>query len=390
MERTRKIRLNRPTRKQVILGALGALVLLAVVWSFLPAPVAVQSEAVRSGPLEVIVEEEGQTRLVDRYVITAPVAAFARRIQLQVGDVVQADQALAQLEPPRAALLDARASTEAAARVSAATASLGQAEVVAAQATAELQRTERLHAAGAATRQALEQATAEAARAVGAREAARAELSAAQAAQRITVGGAAPVGDVVRAPTRGRVLAVHHESEGHVAPGEPLLELGDTERLQIEVEVLSQDAVRIAPGARVLLEQWGGPENLEGVVTQVDPQGFTRVSALGVEEQRVRVVAEITSPPGGYPRLGPGYRVLARFVVWEAPSALTVSTAALFRHGQGWAVFVVEGGRARLRTVSIGEQAGLVTQVTGGLRAGEEVIVHPGNEVEDGVRVNAG
>jgi HlyD family secretion protein len=385
----RRLRIRRPTRRQAILGGIAIVVLLGIVFMFLPDAVPVQTAAVGEGPLQVIVEEEGQTRVVDRYVITSPVAAFARRIDLEVGDAVTAGQPVVRLEPPRATILDPRAQTEAAARVAAARASLGQADVAAAQATAELERVERLHAAGAATRQTLEQTTAEAARAMGARDAARAELRAAQAAQPTATGaGRLPAEESIRAPASGRVLAVHVRSEGHIQPGEPLIEVGNTEQLQIEADVLSQDAVRIGPGARVLLEQWGGDHALEAVVSQVDPQGFTRVSALGVEERRVRVIADITSPQELYPRLGPGYRVLARFVVWEQPNVLQVPSASLFRHGDGWAVFVVEGGRARLRTVTIGQQAGLATQVVEGLHPGEVVIVHPGNDVEDGVRVS--
>lgn len=169
--------------------------------------------------------------------------------------------------------------------------------------------------------------------------------------------------------------------------GETLLEVGDTEQLEVAAEVLSQDAVRIRPGTRVLLEQWGGDTPLEAVVRQVDPEGTTRVSALGVEERRVRVLADLASRPTAYAGLGPGYRVLARFVVWEDEDALRVPTAALFPHDDGWAVFAVEGRRASLRPVTIGQEAGLATEVASGLEEGDVVIVHPGNDVGDGVRV---
>jgi HlyD family secretion protein len=376
------------TRKRAILMGAGALVLLALVFLFIPDPVPVQTAEVTRGPLQVVVEEEGETRVADRYVVTAPVAAFVRRIQLEAGDPVQAGQPLVQLEPPRDAIHDPRTQAEVASRVTAARAQVRQAEVASDQAAAELARVERLHAADAATRQALEQATVEAGRSRAALEAARAELRAAESAQR-TAGAPSglPVAREIRAPASGRVLTVHQQSEGHVVPGAPLLEVGDTEQLDVVAEVLSQDAVRIRPGARVMLDQWGGPGVLEGVVRQVDPQGFTRVSALGVEERRVRVQADLVSPPAEYTGLGPGYRVLARFVVWEHPDALRVPTAALFRHQDGWAVFVVEGRRAALRPVTIGHEAGLTTQVISGLEPGEVVIVHPGNDVEDGARV---
>lgn len=376
------------TRKRAILIGVAVLVLAALVYAFLPDPVPVQTAAASTGPLRVIVEEEGETQVENHYVVTSPVAAFARRIELDEGDPVQAGQALVRLEPPRAPIMDPRTRSEAASRVTAARAAVSEAEVVAAQATSELERVERLHEAGAATRQTLEQTMAQAARAVAARDAARAELNAAQAAQRSAAGEPSlAVEDVLRAPAAGRVLTIHRRSAGHVSPGEPLMEVGDTDRIEVAADVLSQDAVRIRPGAAVLLDQWGGERPLEAVVTRVDPQGVTQVSALGVEERRVRVVADITSPPAEYQGLGPGFRVLARFIVWEAPNVLRVPTAALFRHDDGWAVFVVEGGRARLRPVTVGREAGLAAQVVGGLEEGEIVIVHPGNEVEDGARV---
>lgn len=389
MQRSQRFRPSRPTRRQAVLAGIAVLVLLVLVWMMRPAALAVQVGEVTTGPMAVTVEDEGQTRVVDRYVVTSPVMAFAQRVTLEVGDVVEAGQPVVRLEPPRAAILDPRSQTEASARVSAARANLQQAEIAAQQATADMQRLERLHAEGAIAQQQVEQAAVAAARALAGRDAARAELNAAQAAQRTASGTGAvqAVADAINAPTSGRVLAVHHQSEGPVAPGQPLLEIGDTQQLQVQVEVLSQDAVRIRPGTRVLLEQWGGPATLEAVVTHVDPQGFTRISALGVEERRVRVLANITTPADQYAGLGSGYRVVARFIVQEAPSVLQVPTTALFRHGEGWAAFVVEGDVARLRPVEIGMQAGLATEVLAGLQVGDVVIVHPGNDVADGARV---
>jgi HlyD family secretion protein len=380
--------MKRLTRKRAVMTGIALVVVAAIVYAFLPDPVPVQTATVTRGPLQVIIEEEGETRLEDRYLITAPVAAFAQRIELEVGDPVRPGQAVVRLEPPRSPILDPRAQSEAAARVAAARAQLGQAEIVATRAVEERARVERLVAAGAATRQALEQTTTEAARALAARDAARAELAAAEAALR-TATGAVALGTrtTITAPAAGRVLEVHRRSEGPVAPGEPLLEVGDTERLRVTADVLSQDAVRIRPGTPVMLDQWGGDVTLNAVVSRVEPHGFTQVSALGVEEQRVTVMADLVSPPTAHAGLGPGYRVLARFVVWEDADALQVPTAALFRHDEGWAVFVVEGGRASLRPVDVGQEAGLRTQILSGLVAGETVVVHPGNDVADGVRV---
>jgi HlyD family secretion protein len=183
---------------------------------------------------------------------------------------------------------------------------------------------------------------------------------------------------------------VHRRSEGMVGPGEALLEIGDPARLEVHARVRSQDAVRIRPGMRVLLDAWGGETPLEAVVRRVDPEGTTVVSALGVEEQRVTVVAGLApSAVDAAAGLGSGYRVLARFVVWEGVNVLRVPTAALFRSGEGWAAFVVEGGRARLRAVTIGQRAGLVTEVLDGVAAGDEVVVHPASSLADGSRVRA-
>jgi HlyD family secretion protein len=184
------------------------------------------------------------------------------------------------------------------------------------------------------------------------------------------------------------VLKRLRESEGAVAAGQPLLEIGNPEALEVEVEVLSTQAVRIRPDARVLLERWGGPP-LEGRVRTVEPAGFTKVSALGVEEQRVRVIVEITSPRETWQTLGDGYRVDARITLWEAADVLQVPTSSLIRHNDGWAVFVVEADRARLRAVALGQRAGLATQVLSGLEAGERVVAHPDDRIRDGVRVRA-
>jgi HlyD family secretion protein len=379
------------TRKRAVLAGIGVLLLAAMVYLFLPEPEVVQTATVRRGPLQVTVEEEGEIRVVDRYVITAPVSAFLQRLDLEVGDLVEAGQVLARFESPRSAILDPRSRTEADARLAAARAGLADAEAVAAQTEADLGRLTRLHETGAATAQALEQARAEAVRARAALDAARAELRAAEAA--VSRGGPASslqAQNEVRAPAAGRVLAVHKRSEGPVIPGEPLVEVGDTERLQVEAEILSTDAVRIRPGSRVILDQWGGDHTLEATVAKVDPQGVTRVSALGVEERRVRVVADMVSGPEDYRGLGPGYRVLARFVIWEDPDALQAPTAALFRQDGGWAVFVVDEGRAVLRSVGAVREAGLWTQIEEGLEEGEVVIVHPGNDVEEGARIRVG
>ncbi len=368
--------MTRTTRKRIVMSATAAAVLALLVFAFLPKPAPVRTTTVLRGPLQVTVEEEGRTEVAERYEITAPVSAFLRRITLEEGDPVRQGQPLAWLEPPRSPILDPRARIEAAERVKAA-------QATARSAGAERDRVSRLATDGAATRQALEQATSQAERAA-------AELAAAEAALRRTdPGPALGIQRVLSAPVAGRVLSVPRRSEGQVNPGDVLLVIGDARNLEVHVDVLSEDAVRMRPGTRVSIGQWGGERALEAVVQRIEPQGFTKVSSLGVEEQRVKVVATISSAPEEWARLGSGYRVLASFVLWAEPSVLQVPTSALFRLGEGWAAFAVVAGRAQRRTVAVGQQAGLQTEVLSGLNEGDEVILHPGNTIQDGVRVAA-
>lgn len=396
--------MKRLTRRQIIMIVFGVLVAGLIIYGLMPSPVSVDTAEVQRGSLRVIVEEEGETQVVDRYIVSAPVAAYARRIEVDAGDVVEPGQPLVSLEAPRSPIFDSRTSAEARARVAAAQAGVAGADqqVRAAEATArlardELARAERLAADASITRQRLEQAMADAEQAEASLDAARAtattaraELSAAQAALDPLTSATAGIRSTLTAPAAGRVLSIHRRSAGHVNPGEPILEVGDTQRMEVHVDVLSQDAVRISPGVRIEIDEWGGDRLLEAMVHRVEPQAFTRVSALGVEEQRVTVIAALTSPAEDWSMLGADYRVLARFIVWEDDDVLQVPTSALFRSADGWAVFVVEGGTARRRDVSIGQQAGLRTQILAGLEAGEHVIVHPANEIEDGVSVRAG
>lgn len=383
--------MKKPTRRQAILIGIGAVILIAIIWAFMPDPIPVDVAAVTRGPLQVIVEEEGETRVEDRYVVASPVAAYARRIALEEGDLVQPGDVLVQLEAPRATALDPRTRAQAQARARAAAAAVEDAAVVVQRTAADRERMETLYDAGAITQVEAEEARAAAVRAAAALEAAQAELQAARAAASdMGTTGPGRVPDVIRAPTGGRVLTIHHRSEGPVTPGEPLLEIGDTRGIEISADVLSQDAVDIRPGTPLIVDQWGGDTTLTAVVTRVEPQGFTEVSALGVEEQRVPVRARITSPAGLWAGLGSGYRVLARFIVWQSDNVLQVPTSALFRStsGDGWAVFVFDDGRARYRDVQVGQQAGLDARILDGLREGEEVIVHPPNELEDGASVS--
>jgi HlyD family secretion protein len=381
-----------------------AAVIFAVGYGFIPRPVLVDSATVTRGPLRVTVREEGKTRVVDRYVVSAPVAGALRRIDLDVGDTIRRGQPITYIDPPRASVLDPRSRAEAMARVDAAKASVQSAEesVEAASADARLAesnlaRIRQLYDAGTIAREELERAEAEERRtkanllkARSSVEVARHELEVAQAALRYSPAepGSAPAESVpVVSPVAGRILKLYRESEGIVSVAEPLVEISNPRSLEVEVEVLSSDAVRISPGTRVLFERWGGDQPLEGAVRRIEPVGFTKISALGVEEQRVLVIADFTSPAETWERLGDNYRVEAVFILWESDNVLQVPASALFRHEQDWAVFVAANGHAGLRPVQIGHRSGLNAEITSGLQEGERVITHPGNEIEHGTAI---
>jgi len=351
----------------------------------------------------VTVREEGKTRVVERYVVSAPVAAYTRRVELDVGDAVQEGEVLSYLEPLRSQALDPRARAEAEARVAAAEASLSvaQQDVDAAEADAEYARAEadrlqRLLDRGGVSENQVDQAVSAAARTAARRESARRavdvaeyQIEAARAALRFSASDAG--GDetvAVRSPVTGRVLAVLHESEGVVNAGQPIVEVGDPGLLEVEVELLSSDAVKVSAGTPVRFERWGGESDLEGVVRVVEPTGFTKISALGVEEQRVRVVVDFISPRESWERLGDQYRVEAVFIVWRGDDVLSVPTSALFRRGDGWAAFVVEDGAAVLRSIEVGRRSGLRSEVLSGLSEDDTVVVHPDGSLQDGSAVD--
>ncbi len=397
---------------------LAAVAGVGIWWGMRPQPVPVETLALTAKPLRVTVEEEGKTRLRSRYVISAPVAGYMPRLRLKAGDAVKAGAVIAMLEPPRPLVLDARTLEQGNARVTAAERGLQVAQSrVATQgeqvrlAKAELdywtqqrEREERLRKSGDVAVSRLERTVADLRRAeatVAAAErglatteaeveAAKAEVASARAALRQTAGAATGEGIPVVAPTGGRVIRLIRESEGVVSAGEALVELGDARAIEVVVEVLSADAVKIAPGMKVLLDRWGGSTVLEARVRMVEPGGFTKISALGVEEQRVRVVADLVSPEGEWAALGDGYRVEAAFVLWEGEKVLQASANAVFRMGDKWAVFVVEGGLARRREVTVGHRSGVAAEITGGVKEGEVVILHPDETVEEGKAVTSG
>jgi HlyD family secretion protein len=381
--------MNKPIKKKIILTIIGVVIVGLIIYGYMPGAVLVDTVAVHKGPMQVTIEEEGETYVAHHYVVTSPIPAFLRRVSLEPGDMVKRGDILAELEPPRSAILDPRSHAEATARVESAEAMLEQAEKQAEYALSERDRVERLAAAGSATQQQLEQVRSDAARAVAALKTAGAELSAAKASLVAVAGSRSglPVGQVLRAPAGGMVLAVHRQSEGFVNTGEPLFEIGNTDSLEVHVDVLSQDAVRISPGSRVMLDHWGGEISLEAIVTRVERQGKIKISALGVEERRVRIVAELKSKPETWKNLGSGFRVLARIVIWEDEDVLQVPTSALFRTQDGWGVFTVEKGRAVRKDVSLGYQTGLSAQIIEGLAVGDVVIIHPDSDIEDGRKI---
>lgn len=374
---------------------------------FWPRAIPVETAAVARGALRVTIDEEGQTRVRNRYVVSSPVGGQLRRVDLKPGAVVRAGETvLAELETAGTDLLDASALAQARARVGAAggNRAVADARRSAAKATRKLAEAELARQRALAEKKlisAQELETAEM-RAVTAAQEERAAAFAAQVAvfeeqqaeaalRRGLPGGSGAGGEgprvAVRAPADGVVLRVFQESARLVAGGTPLLEVGDPADLEVRVEVLSRDGVAARPGAPVLLERWGGEGVLNARVRLVEPAAFTKVSALGVEEQRVNLIADFTDPAERRPGLGDGYRVEARIVAWAADRVIKAPAGALFQRDGEWKAFVVEGGRARLRTVEAGRSNGVETQISGGLAEGERVIVYPGDRVADGVRV---
>jgi HlyD family secretion protein len=396
----------------VFWGAIGALLAAALAYAFRAQPVPVDLAEVTRGPLMVTVDEEGETRVRDVFVLSAPVAGRARRIEVEAGDeVVAGETTVAEIEPVDPDLLDVRSESEARAAVRAANAArqLAAAEFERAQAEldfarGELARQKQLGERGVASGRDLDQAEKSFRTARAALETARASVQERsfeydRARARLTPAiprGAANGACVcipVHAPVSGVVLRVLRESEGVVPAGTPLLEIGNPADLEIIVDLLSADAVRVEPGDEVLIEQWGGGELLHGRVRRVEPYGFTKVSALGIEEQRVNTVVDLTDPPERWRRLGHGYRVEARIVLWQGENVVKLPLPALFRDratagaDSEWAVFVEERGRARRRVVLRGEHNGLEVEITAGLEPGARVVLHPSDRVVDGVRI---
>jgi HlyD family secretion protein len=395
----------KPKRLRWLPYALGVGLVVLVILGLRPQPVPVETAPVVAGSLRAAVSEEGKTRIKQRYVVASPVSGQLRRIAFKPGAEVEAGvTVVAVIDPLPASPLDERNRALAEARRDSTRIVLEKSRTSYELAQNELRRIEQMFNAGTLSPQELESAKMR--ETAAARDVAAAEGALKQVEAELATTGGPPVrhslGDggssrevgqpagspiEVRANATGRVLHVYQESARVVMPGTPLLEIGDPSDLEVIVEMLSRDGAAIAPGALVSLEQWGGPTALEGKVRLVEPAAFTKYSALGVEEQRVNVVVDITSPREQWTSLGDNFRVEARVITWESDRALKVPVSGLFRQGNAWAAFVVRDGRALLVPVKAGKSSGAEIQVTEGLAQGDEVILYPGDRIKDGQRV---
>lgn len=393
-----------PRPKNIIFGSLAILVVAFLVYAFLPEPVAVDAGTITRGDMRITVSDDGKTRVHELYVVSAPVGGRVLRLDPEVGDVVTAGESLlAVMLPSGPDFLDERRAQEAEAAVRAAEAALelARAEVSRAEAEvdyaqSEIKRTKALVQSNTASPAALDRAQLALRTANAQLETARssvrmraADVEVARAALIKPDAKSGDTGGVIRimSPINGVVLTLNHESEGVVVAGTPLIELGDPSDIEIVADFLSHQAVKVEAGARVDIEGWGG-ETLPGVVRRVEPKGFTKISALGVEEQRVNIIIDFAGVEAGkLARIGHGFRVEPRIVLWEGDGILMVPTSALFRHGADWAVFRVEDGRARLVTVRIGRMNDNHAEVVSGLGEGDRVVLHPAESIEDGIGI---
>lgn len=381
--------------KRVLLVAGAVAIVAVIVRALVPQPIPVDVAPATRGPLDVEVREDGQTRVRDRFAVSAPISGDLRRVPVEAGAWVDAGAVVARIDPPSPALLDERTRGETTARLAAAQAreraagtQIARAKDSLELAAREAQRTRELFERGAVTgleRErtdlAAELAQEDLTAAQAQRAAAAAEIRALRAVLEPARGERGRTVEVT-APTRGRVLRVVRESAGPIAAGAPILEIGDPRSLEVVIDVLSQDAERIAPGMDVYIDT-ASAQPIRGTVTLVEPSAFTRISALGIEEQRVNVIACFEAPES----IGDAFRVDARIITWHGDDVLRVPASTLFRDRGHWAVFVLEDGRARLRRVDIGHRGRTEVEITRGLRAGERVLVHPSDQISDGTRV---
>jgi len=396
-----KQRASRRIWKRVLLSVFVLAVAGSIGWTLRPKPLVVESAVATRTPMRVTVDEDGVARIQDRYVVSAPLSGHLERIELNPGDQVKAGATLARILPIAAPLLDERTRREAQARLAMAIAAERQSKLQVerareryAFAREDAARKHSLEAHRAIAHELVDQAellertTATELESLRfGQQVANHEAEMARATLGRMSGPNATEQLEIRSPVEGRILRLIQKSEGVVQPGTPLLEIGDANALEIAVDVLTSDAVRIQPSARVLFERWGGP-TLEGRVRRMEPSAFTRISALGVEEQRVNVLVDLTSPRTDWARLGDGYRVETRIVVWEGTSVLQIPASAVFRRGEEWAVFKIVSDKTYLTNVALGERTPHSVAITRGLVAGDRVVLHPSDQVRDGASVS--
>ena len=390
--------------KRVLLSLFIAAVIALLFYGMRPQPLVVSAFTAVEEPLRVLIEEEGKTNIIDRYVVSAPIDGYVQRLKVRAGDAVEKDQILAWIEPLPPGLLDARSRAILQAKVSSAGAALelARTNTLASKADAdlaqsELIRAEKLYSSKAIQRGAYDTAQANQLRARALYRSARFAVDVAQfeleAAQinldysQAQKNGSTPFKRIpIKSPVDGRVLKVSQRSEGSLRTGQAIIEVGDPQALEVVTEVLSRDTVRIKPGLPVHFEHWGGTP-LTGVVRTIEPSGFTKVSALGVEEQRVKVIADITSPAEQWQRLGDAYAVTSKFILWQAEQVLQIPANTLFRVENDMSVFVVENGETKRQKVIVGQRGGIRVEVLKGLKVGDVVVTHPDKNISDGSQV---
>jgi HlyD family secretion protein len=397
-------------KRKLAMGGIGAGLVVALFWALWPQPMPVDLASVTLGPMQGVITAQGVTRVRNPYAITAPITGAATRLPVEVGDqVVAGETVVAVIQPADPALMDARtraqaeaAVAEAEAAVAVAQSNLRQAETGRDHSELQLERSRILAERGTIARRMLEDIEAAHLSAQQTLDAARSQLDLTRAAlaraqaqvsspQALLDPDAEPGACCVQivAPQNGIVLDVSDQSARLVQAGSHLLTIGDLDEMEIELDLLSTDAVQVPSSARALIERWGGEGELEARLRRIDPAAFTRVSALGIEEQRVRLRLDLLTPPEARRGLGEGYRVHVRLILWDADAIIRVPQAALFRHADDWAVFVEDSGKARLQPVRIGRQAGGQAEVLDGLDEGALVVLYPSGALTDGKTITS-
>jgi HlyD family secretion protein len=389
--------------RQWVITIVCIVVFAGLLYGFMPEKKLVEGAQAKLAPLSVMVEEEGQTRVIDRYDISSPVSGQLQRVMYIVGDLVKKNQVVALVKPTPSPVLDVRAKASATDQINAAEAQLRASEEAIKTASAQLSlaqseasRYEHVFKAGGVSaekydqiRTDLRRAEAENRSAQFRKDVAQHQLEMAQTALKYSAQtGLNPKDNVeIVSSVNGRILKIFQKSESVISAGQPIIELGDPAALEIAVDVLSEDAVKLHRGTKVKIVRWGGPKDLDAVVKTVEPAGFTKVSALGVEEQRANIILEITSPYDEWKTLGDGYRVNAEFIIWHGENILQVPTSALFKEGRNWFTFLVKRNKVVKQAIKIGHQGGLNTEILEGIHPGDWVITHPDDTIEAGIGV---